>query len=323
MKSAVVLVAAFLAGTAPAFAQNSIGDAVLALWSGAGDASVQTVNGRIYGGTIEATVLNVDGDGTTLGATDLVPAFRISRNGTALVFPAGLDASRAAFNRWVDDNASAILALLFPSSISESLTGRDAAQNHSQQFLLTTALATSSARRAGGTSRARAGGLLEFERLDTPGQTGHAWQGLYQLEGGHTSIQGRVTQQTRTSARCARPARAPTRWRPTTTLDRSSTRRCWCAWASTPARGCSTRTATRSTSARSTLAAACGRRCRRISTRCAWRAPDCSRARRASCRPASSATSCGCWPMRSTIAASRGISGTAWWAATRSPTAPR
>jgi hypothetical protein len=194
MKSAVVLVAALLAGAAPAFAQNSIGDAVLALWSGAGDAPVQAVNGQIYGGTIEATVVNVDGDGTTLGATDLVPAFRISRNGTALVFP-GTDASRAAFNQWVDDNAGAILALLFPSSISESLTGRDAAQNHSQQFLLTTALATTSARRAGGTSRSKAAGLLEFEQLDTPGQTGHAWQGLYQLEGGHTSIQGRVTQQ--------------------------------------------------------------------------------------------------------------------------------
>ena len=107
---------------------------------------------------------------------------RISRNGTALVFPAGLDAVARGIRPWVDDNASAILALLFPSSISESLTGRDAAQNHSQQFLLTTALATSSARRAGGTSRARAGGLLEFEQLDTPGQTGQAWQGLYQMQ---------------------------------------------------------------------------------------------------------------------------------------------
>lgn len=195
MKSALVLVAAILAGATPAFAQNSIGDAVLALWSGAGDASVQTVNGRLYGGTIEATVLNVDGDGASLGSGDLVPAFRVSRNGRSLVFPGAIDPSRAAFNRWVDDNAEAILALLFPSSISESLTGRDAAQNHSQQFLLTTALATTSARRAGATSRARAGGLLEFEQLETPGQTGYAWQGLYQMHGAHTSIQGRVTKQ--------------------------------------------------------------------------------------------------------------------------------
>jgi hypothetical protein len=195
MKSALILVAALLAGALPAFAQNSIGDAVLGLWSGAGDAPVQTVSGQIYGGTIDATVLNVDGDGATLGAIDQVPAFRISRGATALVFPAELDASRAAFNRWVDANAGAILAVLFPSSISESLTGRDAAQNHSQQFLLTTVLAATAARRAGGTSRATAGGLLEFERLSTPGQSGHAWQGLYQMEGIHTSIQGRVTQQ--------------------------------------------------------------------------------------------------------------------------------
>jgi hypothetical protein len=194
MKRRLVLVAAILAGATPAFAQNSIGDAVLALWSGAGDASIQIVNGRLYGGTIEATVLNVDGNGASLGASDLIPAFRISRNGNSLAFPA-TDPSRAAFNEWVDANAGAILALLFPSSISESLTGRDAAQNHSQQFLLTTALATTSARRAGATSRARAGGLLEFEQLDTPGQTGSAWQGIYQLHGAHTSIQGRVTKQ--------------------------------------------------------------------------------------------------------------------------------
>jgi len=165
MKSAVVFVAAFFAGAAPALAQNSIGDAVLALWSGAGDAPVQTVNGQIYGGTIEATVLNIDGNGVSLGDADQVSSFRISRNGTALVFPAGLDPSRAAFNRWVDDNAGAILALLFPSSLSQSLTGRDAAQNHSQQFLLTTALATSSALRAGRASRSNTGGLLEFEQL--------------------------------------------------------------------------------------------------------------------------------------------------------------
>ena len=195
MKSAAVFVAALLASAAPAFAQNSIGDAVLALWSGAGDAAVQTVSGRIYGGTVEATVLNIDGNGNSLGAADLVPAFRISRDGTALVFPADRDASRAAFNQWVDANAAAILSLLFPSSLSQSVTGRDAAQIHSQQFLLTTALATTSSRRAAKTSRSTAAGLLEFEQISTPGQSGHAWQGLYQMDGIHTTIQGRVTQQ--------------------------------------------------------------------------------------------------------------------------------
>ena len=195
MKSAAVFVAALLASAAPAFAQNSIGDAVLALWSGAGDAAVQTVNGQIYGGTVAATVLNIDGNGNSLGASDLVSAFRLSRNGTALVFPAERDASRAAFNQWVDANAAAILALLFPSSLSQSVTGRDAAQIHSQQFLLTTALATTSSRRVTKTSRSTSAGLLEFEQISTPGQSGHAWQGLYQMDGIHTTIQGRVTQQ--------------------------------------------------------------------------------------------------------------------------------
>jgi hypothetical protein len=195
MKVAAALVAALLAGTAPAFAQNSIGDAVLALWNGADDAPTQTLGGQVYGGTIAATVINVDGRGSRLGATDLIPAFRISRGPAALVFPGELDASRDAFNAWVNLNAAAIMAILFPSSVSESLTGRDAAQTHSQQFLLTTALATTASRRGGGVRRATAGGLLEFEQLDTPGQTGRAWQGLYQMEGIHTSIQGRVTQQ--------------------------------------------------------------------------------------------------------------------------------
>ena len=195
MKVAVALVTALLAGTAPALAQNSIGDAVLALWNGAEDAPLQTLDGQVYGGTIAATVVNVDGRGSRLGADDLIPAFRISRGANALVFPGEVNASRGAFNDWVNQNASAIMAILFPSSVSESLTGRDTAQTHSQQFLLTTALAATSSQHGGGVRRATAGGLLEFEQFATPGQTGHAWQGLYQMEGIHTSIQGRVTQQ--------------------------------------------------------------------------------------------------------------------------------
>ncbi len=194
MKFAVVVVGALLIGAAPASAQNSIGDAVLALWNGVADAPVQTVNGRIYGGTIEATVVNVDGVGASLGANDLIPAFRISRNGRFLEFPAD-NPSRAAFNDWVNDNAGAILALLFPSSLSESVTGRDAAQTYSQQFLLTTALDITSVRRGNATGGGIAAGLLEFEQIETPGQTGHAWQGLYRLEGIHMAIQGRATQQ--------------------------------------------------------------------------------------------------------------------------------
>jgi hypothetical protein len=195
MRSTALGVAALLACSAPAFAQNSIGDAVLALWGGAGDAPIQSVNGQIYGSAVSATVVNADGVGSRLGSDDLVSAFQLSRNGITLAFPAHLDSSRTAFNRWVDENAGGILALLFPASLSESLTGRDAAQNHSQQFLLTTALGATAARRAGGMSRATAGGLFEFERLSTPGQSGHALQGLYQMEKIHTSIQGRFTQQ--------------------------------------------------------------------------------------------------------------------------------
>ena len=194
MKFAVAAVGALLIGAAPAAAQNSVGDAVLALWNGVADAPVQIVNGQIYGGTIQATVLNVDGVGASLGADDLIPAFRISRNDRFLEFPAD-DPSRAAFNRWVNDNAGAILALLFPSSLSESATGRDSAQTYSQQFLLTTALDISAVRRGNATVRGMAAGLFEFEQIDTPGQTGHAWQGLYRLEGIHMGIQGRVTEQ--------------------------------------------------------------------------------------------------------------------------------
>jgi hypothetical protein len=195
MKVATTLVPVLLLSAAPALAQNSIGDAVLALWSGAGDAAVQTVDGRLFGASIQAVVRNNDGRGDRLGASDEVPAFRIARGSRELVFPGGADPSRDTFNRWVNDNAARILELVFPSSISESLTGRDTAQSHSEQFLLTTALAATSARRTGGVDRLAAGGLFEFEQLSTPGQTGHAWQGLYRLDGIHTSLQGRVTRQ--------------------------------------------------------------------------------------------------------------------------------
>ena len=165
MKFAAAVVGALLIGAAPASAQNSIGDAVLGLWNGVADAPVQIVNGRIYGGTIEATVRNLDGVGASLGAGDQISAFRISRNGQFLEFPADLDPSRAAFNRWVNDNAGAILALLFPASVSESVTGRDAAQTYAQQFLLTTALDTTAVRRGSAMVRGTAAGLLEFEQI--------------------------------------------------------------------------------------------------------------------------------------------------------------
>ena len=251
MKSAVVLVAALLAGTAPAFAQNSVGDAVLALWSGAGDAAVQTVNGQIYGGTIEATVLNIDGNGTTLGANDLVPAFRISRNGTALVFPGRRPLARrvqpvGGRQRRRDSGAA------LPASISESVTGRDAAQTYSQQFLLTTALAITSARRAGGTSRARNRRAARVRAVRRAGPDRPRVAGALPTRRASTPpFKAASRSRTRTWAGCARPARVRTRLRrdyhPSIEIDapllvRFGARR--------PLRACSTRTATRSTSAR-------------------------------------------------------------------------
>jgi opacity protein-like surface antigen len=92
--------------------------------------------------------------------------------------------TRPEFDAWVEANRAPLLAILFPVSLSEGATGIDVAQNISQSFLLSTALA------AGG--RGRIGGRVEWEAFDTEQYPGNAIQGLFRM--GAVAVEARFTQ---------------------------------------------------------------------------------------------------------------------------------
>jgi hypothetical protein len=203
----LVLVALLhLAVTPVASAQGAsvIGDAALALW---GEATilgnVQTIDGRLFGGAVSAEIRNLDGEDRELGADDQVLRFEIRRAGSVaqpLRFPTeNLGTSRQAFTDWAKTNAKPLLDIIFPTSMSQSASGKDAAQNHSQQFLLNTALMA--ALRAGQIRRSEAGGLFEFEQFGGDGRTGMAFQGIYRMQGIRTSLLGRYTEQNENESR--------------------------------------------------------------------------------------------------------------------------
>jgi len=172
----LVLAAVTLVRPAPAVAQgggrsvNGLGDAILQL-DIVRSGNLQRIQDQLFSGRIDATIINVDGDPTNFAGGDIV-AFAlasVSGVGSPLIF----SGSRAAFDDWVEANADRLLAILFPSSLSESASGIDVAQSHSQAFLLSTALA------AGG--RGDIGGRLEFERFKVEGSSGNAVQALFRV----------------------------------------------------------------------------------------------------------------------------------------------
>jgi hypothetical protein len=157
---------------------------------------MQFISGlRLYGGTVTAEVDNRDGQDNELGPDDRILRFEIEGSGLKRSFPTTADTSRDEFNRWVKANAEDLLRILFPTSLSEGASGRDAAQNHSQQFLLNTALAVTAVQQAGQPRRSEAGGLFEFEQFDGDGRSGIGLQGLYRIGGAHMSLLGRYAQQ--------------------------------------------------------------------------------------------------------------------------------
>jgi hypothetical protein len=193
----LLLVLVLSATCSAASAQTSaLGDAILTLWDGSVvNGTTQVVNGRLYGSTVNFQVQNNDDDDRNLGDADRVLGFRIANNRSQLNFvapPGG--ATSDQFIDWAQAHASELLGYLFPTSLSQSVSGRDANQNFAQQFLLNTAMGISSARE---TSKARpeTGALFEFENLSGDGRTGIAFQGLYRLEGAHMSVLGRYGQQ--------------------------------------------------------------------------------------------------------------------------------
>ena len=200
--------------------QSAIGDAILAFWgSSITNGNTQSINGRLFGGVINAQIVNAEGDDPKkLGPNDRVLRFEIGRPGCQVLrVPAGQPefsvvavttdpqclrfpaeqrgTSRGAFTDWVKENADKLLPILFPTSMSESASGRDAAQNHAQQFLLNTALGTAATGRPGRPRKAEAGGLVEFEQFDGDDRSGTAVQGLYRFQKIHLSLLGRYANQ--------------------------------------------------------------------------------------------------------------------------------
>jgi len=220
----------FAGGASSALAQdNAIGDALLA-WCGPATncrGRVQSVDSlRLYGGLVTARIENRDAVDNKLGSADRVPFFDL-RSGNSdsgqplrLCFP-NPDCSPASspnnttsqkFNDWVKDHATEIFRILFPGGLSEGVSGKDAAQNSAQQFLLNTALASTSSSERSRLRQSEAGGLFEFEQYDSLSRSGIAMQGLFRMDGVHLSILGRYSEQNQNGGSIydATPTRAVT-----------------------------------------------------------------------------------------------------------------
>ena len=178
---------------AAAQGSGGLGTAILALRRTLGPNQV-VITGRLYGGDISSTIDNGDDNRENFTDADFMRRFVVtSADGLrGLTFPGG---NRTAFNDWVRENASDLLGILFPTSISAGVSGRDAAQLHSQEFLLTQALNIHVPRSGERTS----GGLFEYERYERDdslsGDTGGAWRGFYRFDGLHLSVDGRFANQ--------------------------------------------------------------------------------------------------------------------------------
>jgi len=180
-----------------AYAQSSgLAQAVVALSPDPISGSQSRVDSRLYGAFVNALITDANGDLQDFNGRDSIELSLAARTGTApgLAF----SGTREEFDHWVQDNAAAILALLFPASISSEVSGLDAGQFYSQQLLLTTALGVDASRESSPNSRSVAGGLFEFEWLQRAdrreGDSGWAWQSLYQINR-QFSVQGRFAQQ--------------------------------------------------------------------------------------------------------------------------------
>lgn len=175
-RSTLFLGAVMLSIPAAATAQapgsvNGLGDVILQLRRDTIAADLQRIEDQLFSGRITATIVDRDASNSNFDDGDIITfnLASISRSDSALNF----FGTRDAFDDWVEDNAEPILAILFPASLTESSSGIDVAQGHSQEFMVSTALA------AGG--RGNIGGRIEYERFDVEGTSGNAVQGLFRL----------------------------------------------------------------------------------------------------------------------------------------------
>ena len=190
----LVLAAAPAVATAQDAPDSGIADAVLRL-AGTAAGNALPVGGRLYGGTVERSLI-VDPDGGIPDFTgnDFV-TFLIRRDDLVLdcgvVTRAGLEACIRT-----PDNTRRLLDILFPGSLSSNLSGRDQAQLFAHQFLQTTAFGMTAVSENGKARRTEISGLVEREWFTSAaGYHGQAWQGLYQFTGAALSVSGRYATQ--------------------------------------------------------------------------------------------------------------------------------
>jgi hypothetical protein len=187
LRSTLLLTVAILAAPLSAIAQtpgstSGLAGVILGLSRRPAGAGLQRVEDQLFSGRIGATIIDRDNNNGNFEDGDVIDfdLSSLSREATALNF----FGDRNAFDGWVEDNSDAILAILFPAALTESVSGIDVAQGHSQAFLVSTALA------AGG--RGNIGGRIEYERFDVEASSGNAVQGLFRA--GVFAIEGRFAQ---------------------------------------------------------------------------------------------------------------------------------
>jgi hypothetical protein len=198
MRCGALLIAALALTPPAAFAQDSgLSAAVLRLVRGPAIGDTLPVGGRLFGGVVrDANLVNRTGAPDDFQGLDAVD-FQISRG--SLVVACGL-VTRAQLETCLRDTGRnhprTLVAILFPGSLSNSLSGRDASQLFAHQFLQTTAFGMTAVSEKGRLGRAVVGGLMEHEWFtSSDGHAGRAWQGLYQFGGGNVSVAGRFAQQ--------------------------------------------------------------------------------------------------------------------------------
>jgi len=150
---------------------NGLGDAILRLNRDV-SGNLQHVLDNLFSGHIDATIINIDGNPENFAGNDIV-AFTLTPLRRGRVAPLSFSGPREGdngFDKFIQDNAQQVLAILFPASLTESVTGIDVAQHRSQEFLVSTVLAS---------GRGDIGGRVEFESFDLDQSTGDAIQGMF------------------------------------------------------------------------------------------------------------------------------------------------
>jgi hypothetical protein len=177
---------------------QGLSQAVLEL-SSTFDETHRNVDGRLYGGAVVATISDRDEIPDTRNFSD-VDRIRLtirprSGQGDGLQFPGG---TRSEFEDWARQNASALLGILFPDSLSSTVLGRGAGEMQAQEVMLATAFAMESVREMGQVSRSTSGGMIEYETFlkdgRVAGDSARAWQGMFNVSK-RLSLHGRFVQQ--------------------------------------------------------------------------------------------------------------------------------